>query len=133
MIVHVLRFSLVEGASDADRDLALATFAAVARLPPVRFSSIGQNLGAPVDGYIHAFCVAFDDLDALERYMFDPRHRAADFTLVPLLRRLAIFDMTDDPDPAYGARVLALHERRSAADPEWGRLFSTIPDVVVYG
>ena len=132
MIVHILRFAFKDGVRDEDKAAGLEAISGTAALDSVSFSSIGQNLGGSVDGYSHAYCVGIADLVSLDRYMNDPIHRAGDFVFAPLVARIAIFDMSDDLDPELGSKIMAMHERRSTSDPEWGRLFGTIPEVRIY-
>lgn len=129
MIVHSIRFSFKEGVRDDDKAKALAAITRTSRLPSVSFSCVGQDLFAQASGYAHAYVVAIKDLDALDRYMNDPLHMEGDFVFAPLVAKLAIFDMSDDGDPDLGAEVMAMHERKVAANPDWAQLFGAIPDV----
>jgi hypothetical protein len=80
---------------------------------------VGQSLGAD-DGYTHTYCVGIADLDALRRYMHDPVHLAGDPQIIPYLSRISIGpDASDDMTPTLAADILALHEEKVAAHPEW--------------
>ncbi|MDB5220605.1 MAG: hypothetical protein JWO86_8532 [Myxococcaceae bacterium] len=104
----------------------LAAFRRTAALDSVSFSCVGQDLGNPKDGFTHAYVVGIADLAALDRYLSDPIHRAGDFVIVPHLARLARTALSDDLDPALGAKVGVLWTRRVAADKEWLGLFDRI-------
>lgn len=129
MLVHSIRFSFKDGVPDDAKAKALAAITRTSRLPSVSFSCVGQDLAAQASGYTHAYVVAIKDLAALDRYMNDPLHMEGDFVFAPLVARIAISDMSDDPDPELGAEVMAMHERRMAANPSWAQLFGAIPDI----
>ncbi|HEV7753514.1 MAG TPA: Dabb family protein [Baekduia sp.] len=124
MIVHVLRFGF---ADETTHDEIAAIEAALRRLAatePVAFSVVGQDLGDPAEGFTLSYCVAFDDLAALEHYMLhEPSHKEADFLIMPRVARMAAVDVTDDDDPALRATVGELWQRRIAGDPELAALF----------
>ncbi|WP_067810874.1 Dabb family protein [Nocardia beijingensis] len=130
MIVHQLRFKFREGTTEEEKDAVLALMRRTASVESVSFSTVGQHLGDPSEGLTHAYCVGLADLDAVERYMYDPVHLAGDPQIIPHLDTLIIGpDASDDPDPDLGAKLQALHERKVAEYPEWGRLMETIPNV----
>src|SRR5213080_671993 len=127
MIVHVLRFGFKEGSSDDDLAAIEAALARLAASESVAFSVVGQDLGDPAAGYTLAYCVAFEDLAALERYMLhEPAHRAADLAILPHVAKLDAVDLSDDRDPELRAKIAALLERKLAADPEIAELMSSI-------
>lgn len=133
MIVHTLRFAFRGEATEADREKVLATMRRTAAVESVTFSTVGPAVvNDPDSGYTHAYCVAIADLDALERYMHDPVHLAGDPEIIPHLAKLHIGpDVTDDPDPELGAKIMAINERKLAAYPEWAELMASIPEVRV--
>lgn len=128
MIVNILRFSFRDGTTDEEKDEVLAAMRRTASVESVAFSSVGQDLGDPADGYTHAYCAAVEDLAALERYMYDPVHLAGDHDILPRLARLSAVRLSDDPDPELNAKITAMHLRKVATYPEWGRLLDAIPD-----
>jgi hypothetical protein len=128
MIVNALRFRFRDDLTDDAREEALVAFRRTASLPAVSFSCVGQDLGNPADGFTHAYVVGIADLAALERYLSDPLHRAGDFVIVPRLARLARTALSDDLEPALGARIGEMFGRKMAADPEWRALFDLIPE-----
>ncbi|WP_225727162.1 MULTISPECIES: Dabb family protein [unclassified Nocardia] len=132
MIVHTLRFRFRDEATEAERAAALTALRQVAAMDSVRYGTVGQCLGDPAAGYTHACTFGIEDLAALERYMNDPVHLAADPRIAPHLAKLAIGpDLSDDPDPELGAKLLAMHEAKLRKYPDWAELMSTIPEVTV--
>lgn len=119
MIVHMLRFTFKETATEEEREHVLAAMRRTASVESVSFSTVGQSLGDP-DGFSHAYCVGIADLAALRRYMHDPVHLAGDPQILPYLARIAIGpDVSDDMTPTLAEDILALHEEKVALYPEW--------------
>lgn len=119
MIVHMLRFTFKETATEEEREHVLAAMRRTASVESVSFSTVGQSLGDP-DGFSHAYCVGIADLPALRRYMHDPVHLAGDPQILPYLARIAIGpDVSDDMTPTLAEDILALHEEKVALYPEW--------------
>ncbi|MGW6727326.1 Dabb family protein [Nocardia sp. NPDC055029] len=130
MIVHQLRFTFREDATEEHRETVLALMRRTASVESVSFSMVGRHLGDPAEGLTHAYCVGLADLDAVERYMHDPVHLAGDPQIIPHLDTLVIGpDASDDPDPELAAKLQALHEHKLTVYPEWARLMETIPQV----
>ncbi|MEV7680126.1 Dabb family protein [Streptomyces sp. NPDC088341] len=127
-MVHILRFAFKDGTTEEEKEGVLATMRRTAAVGPVSFSAVGQDLGDPDEGFTHAYCVGIEDLAALERYMHDPVHLAGDAGIVPYLARLSAVRLSDDMDPGLGGKIGAMHLRKVALYPEWGRLLETIPD-----
>jgi len=128
MIVNVLRFAFKPGTSDVEREEVLELMRRTASVESVAFSTVGQDLGDPADGFTHAYLAAIPDLPALERYMHDPVHLAGDERIMGRLARLAATRLSDDLDPELGKLVGAMHERKVAANPEWGRAVAELMD-----
>ncbi|MGA4846911.1 Dabb family protein [Streptomyces sp. G5(2025)] len=119
MIVHMLRFTFKETATEEDRERVLAVMRRTAAVESVSFSTVGQNLGDP-EGFTHASCVGIADMAALRRYMHDPVHLAGDPQIMPHLARIAVGpDLSDDMTPTLAEDTLALHEEKAALYPEW--------------
>ncbi|WP_436772887.1 Dabb family protein [Yinghuangia sp. YIM S09857] len=119
MIVHMLRFSFKETATEEDREHVLAVMRRTASVESVSFSTVGQSLDES-GGFTHAYCVGIADMEALRRYMHDPVHLAGDPEIIPHLAKLAIGpDVSDDMTPTLAADILALHEEKVALYPEW--------------
>lgn len=121
MIVNVLRFAFRPEVTAAEREEVLALMRRTATVESVAFSTVGQDLGDPAEGYTHAYLAAVPDLAALERYMHDPVHVSGDERILGRLARLAAVRLSDDLDPELGRAVGAVHGRKVASYPEWGR------------
>ena len=131
MIVNLLRFAFRDETTASERDEVLVAMRRTAAVESAAFSTVGQDLGDPAEGYTHVYCAAVEDLAALERYMHDPVHLDGDFVIIPRLARLSAVRFSDDPDPELAQKIMALHLKKVAAYPEWGALLNTIPDVKV--
>lgn len=129
MIVIVLRFSFKDGTTEDERAETLAMMRSTASLDSIAFSTVGQDLGDPAEGFTHAYMVGLDDLDAVERYIYDPDHIARDFVFIPRLSRLASIRFSDDDDPELAQKLMAAHEAKIAKHPDWGELIASIPDL----
>ena len=128
MIMNILRFSFKEETSDEQRAEVLAAMRRTATVEAASFSAVGQDLGDPAEGYTHAYCVGIEDLGALERYMYDPVHLSGDFGILPHLARLSAVRLSDDMDPELGGKIMAMHLKKVATYPEWGRLLDSVFD-----
>lgn len=131
MIVNILRFRFKTETTDEQKAEVLATMRRTATIDSTSFSTVGQDLGDPAEGYTHAYCVGIEDLAALERYMHDQVHLDNDFTILPHLARLSAVRLSDDMDPELNGKIEAMHRTRVAKHPEWARLLETIPDLHV--
>lgn len=131
MIVNILRFTFKDETTDEEKAEVLAAMRRTATVDSASFSTVGQDLGDPTDGYTHAYCVGIKDLAALERYLHDPVHLDGDFRIIPHLARLSAVRMSDDMDPELGQRVMAMHLRKVAQYPDWAQLLDSIPEVRV--
>ncbi|MFE2294847.1 Dabb family protein [Streptomyces sp. NPDC059452] len=121
MIVHMQRFDFKDGTTEEQKAHVLGLMRRTASVESVSFATVGQSLLGPGNDFSHAYCVAFEDLDAVERYMHDPVHLEGDHEILPHLARIAIGpDASDDMDPELGAKIMALHEKKTALYPEWG-------------
>lgn len=128
MIVIVLRFSFKDGTSEDEKADTLAIMRRTASLDSIAFSTVGEDLGDPAEGYTHAYMVGLEDLDALERYIWHPDHIAGDFIFIPRLARLASIRFSDDPDPELPGKLMAAYEAKVAMRPDWGELIDSIPE-----
>lgn len=128
MIVNILRFSFRAETTDEQKAATLAAMRRTAAVESVSFSSVGQDLGDPAEGFTHAYLAAVADLDALRRYFYDPVHLEGDHQILPTLARLSAVRLADDPDPDLNAKIGALFQEKVATYPEWGRLLAAIPD-----
>ncbi|TDV37752.1 Dabb family protein [Actinophytocola oryzae] len=131
MIVNLLRFSFRAEITEQQRAATLAAMRRTASVDSVSFSSVGQDLGDPAEGFTHAYLAAVADLDALRRYFYDPVHLDGDHEILPTLARLYAVRLSDDPDPDLGHKISALFQEKVATYPEWGRLLADIPNTHV--
>ncbi|GAB3465023.1 Dabb family protein [Actinophytocola sediminis] len=131
MIVNIVRFRFKDTTTDTVRAEVLAAMRRTASVESVAFATVGQDIGDPAEGYTHAYLAAVEDLAALDRYFYDPVHLNGDADILPHFARLTTLQLSDDPDPELGAKIGAMHLKKVAAYPEWGRLLDAIPDVNV--
>ena len=129
MIVNIVRFSFRDGTPEDVRAEVLAAMRRTASVESVAFSTVGQDIGDPADGFTHAYLAAVEDLAALDRYFYDPVHLNGDPEILPHFARLRTQQLSDDLDPELGAKIVAMHLKKVATYPEWGRLLDAIPDV----
>lgn len=128
MIVNLLRFAFKDGTTEEQKEEVLAAMRRTASVESVAFATVGRDLGDPAEGYTHAYCVGIDGLEALERYMHDPVHLSGDEVILPRLQRLSAVRFTDDPDPDFGEKVVALHQEKVRTYPEWGEQLTSNPE-----
>jgi len=121
MIVNLLRFSFKHGVTEDEKAEVLATMRRTASIESVAFSTVGQDLGDPAEGFTHAYLAAIPDLDALERYMHDPVHLKGDQFLLGRLAKLSAVRLSDDLDPELHQAIYAMHDRKVGMYPDWGR------------
>jgi hypothetical protein len=126
LIAHVLRFSFKDGTSEEDFTAAMEAFRKVARAATVSFAVVGSYSGNPADGYTHSALFGLADLETLERFMYEPAHREADFIVHPHMATFDGFDVSDEYDPDLEAKVMAIQRRRIAADPELAALLGIV-------
>jgi hypothetical protein len=127
MIVNLLRFRFRDDVTEAGREAVLDAMRKTASVESAAFGTVGRDLGDPADGFTHAYCVGVENLDALERYLYDPVHLAGDDVILPSLARLSAVRFTDDDDPETGAKIAGLHRAKLAEYPDWERQLNAIP------
>ncbi|NED11848.1 Dabb family protein [Streptomyces sp. SID9124] len=128
MIVNTLRFSFRDGTTEEEKAEVLAAMRRTSTVESATFGVVGQDLGDPAEGFTHTYCAGIADLAALERYLHDPVHLEGDFLILPRLARLSAVRFSDDMDPELGEKITALHLKKVAQYPEWGRLLDSIPN-----
>ncbi|RDG38776.1 Dabb family protein [Streptomyces corynorhini] len=125
MIYHGNRIKLKEGISQEQIEQALEIIHEQGRtIPAVKSYFVGREYGGAFEW--NAFFV-LEDLEAYEEYLNHPAHTASERFALPLLEKFEAYDITDDPDPGFGAEVARLQRRHYAADPELVRLVSALP------
>jgi Stress responsive A/B Barrel Domain len=122
VISHVLCFSFKDDISDDDFAASMEAFRKAGQMPTVSSSIVGRYAGGPANGYTHAAVFVLADLATLERYMYEPVHREADFIVHPHIATMEAFDVSDDDDPDLQAKIMDIQRRRLASDPELAEL-----------
>lgn len=128
MIVNILRFSFKDGTTEENKETVLAAMRRTASVESVSFSTVGQDIGDPAEGFTHTYLAGIADLPALERYMHDPVHLAGDWEILPHIQRMSAIRLSDDLDPELSAKVMALHLAKVAKYPDWGQALENIPE-----
>ncbi|MFD7552632.1 Dabb family protein [Streptomyces sp. NPDC059816] len=129
MIVNILRFSFRDDTTEAEREEVLAAMRRTSTSEWAEFGAVGRDVGDPAEGFTHTYLAGVRDLDALERYLYDPVHLRGDDVVIPRLARLVSLRLSDDPAPDLEERIAALHRGKRAKYPEWARQLDAIPDV----
>ncbi|MFI7117483.1 Dabb family protein [Amycolatopsis sp. NPDC049868] len=130
MIVQFMRFAFRDDSTAEQKARALELIRRTAAVESVAFSTVGGLLGDPAEGYTHGYSFGLADLDAFERYMYDPVHLAGDPEILPHYAKLHVgLAVSDDPDPELAAKITAVYEGKLARYPEWERLMAAIPEV----
>ena len=122
MISHTLCFSFKDDISDEDFAASMEAFRKAGQMSTVSSSVVGRYAGNPANGYTHAAVFVLADLATLERYMYEPVHREADFIVHPHLAKMEAFDISDDDEPDLEAKIMDIQRRRLASDPELAEL-----------
>jgi hypothetical protein len=128
VIAHVLRFRFKEETSEEEFNTAMEAFRRTGQVPSVALSVVGPYAGNPADGFTHSAVYVLADLAALDRFMYEPVHRDADFIVHPHMAQMDAFDVTDDDEPDLGAKIMDIQQRRLAADPELAELLGIAAD-----
>jgi hypothetical protein len=126
MIFHGNRIKLrAEVPADAAQD-ALTLMRNVGRqVPAVQSFVVGIDVGADYD---FGAVFVLPDLDAYWEYLNHPAHLAVERTGLPLMAKFEAFDVTDDDDPDFAAKVAELQRRHVEAHPELAALMAALPD-----
>jgi hypothetical protein len=127
MIAHIIRFSFKESATESDVSATLEALRERGRTSDVSFSVVGQYSGDRADGYTHTAVYALTDLDALERYIFDPGHRQTDPVVHSHITNLDFFDVSDGEESDLGSKIVEIQRRRLESDPEVAQLVDLFP------
>src|ERR1700678_2669214 len=102
----------------------MEAFRKTAQAATVSFAVVGPYSGNPADGYTHSAIFGLADLEALERFMYEPAHREADFIVHPHMATFDGFDVSDEYDPDLEAKVMAIRRRRRPSYPELAAFLS---------
>lgn len=124
MIHHCVRFTIKPGTTPTQLEDALASLRNQGEvIPSVHSFLVGRDHGGEYE-WGATFQIA--DLEGYWEYLIHPAHRRTDEIGLPLVDKFVSFDITDDPDPAYGDQIAALHRRRFDADPGLTELVSNL-------
>jgi hypothetical protein len=122
VIAHILRFRFKEETSEEEFDAAMEAFRRAGQVPTISAAIVGRYAGNPADGFTHSAVYVLADLATLERFMYEPVHRDADFIVHPHMASMDAFDISDDDEPDLDAKIMDIQQRRLAADPELAEL-----------
>lgn len=115
MIYHGNRIKVRADADPAQVESALEVLRAQGRsIPSVRSSFIGREYGR----FDWSAIFVLDDLDGYREYLAHPAHQASERAGLPLMESLETFDITDEPDPEFPAKVAELQQSHYAAHPD---------------
>ncbi|WP_049578773.1 Dabb family protein [Streptomyces sp. SBT349] len=121
MIYHGNRIKLKDGVTPEQLDEALEILRETGRtVPAVTSFFIGREFGE----YDWSAIFVLADLDGYWEYLIHPAHTRAERFGMPLMEKFEAFDITDDPDPAFGAKVAELQKRHVDTDPELAKLMA---------
>ncbi|WP_410604691.1 Dabb family protein [Amycolatopsis sp. lyj-90] len=130
MIIQFLHFAFRQESTEEQRNRALKLIRDISAVESVSFAVHGRFIGDPAAGYSHAYSFGLADLDAVERYMYDPVHLAHDPEILPHLAKLHVgIAASDDPDPNLFTKITQIYQGKVARHPEWERLMASIPEV----
>ncbi|MFI9503279.1 Dabb family protein [Nocardia sp. NPDC052566] len=133
MIVHTVRFGFKDSVTAEQRASGLRILAGMAALESVSYSTLGRSLGGPHPALTHAYCIAFEDLAALCRYLNDPVLHEGDREFLPLLAHLSVDpDITDDADPDLGAKITSAFEQAVTDYPVWAESLQSVPQFDIH-
>jgi Stress responsive A/B Barrel Domain len=128
MIAHIIRFSFKETATDGDVRATLEALRERGRTSTVSFSVVGEYSGDRGRGHTHTAVYALTDLDALERYIFDPGHRQTDPMVHSHITNLDFFDVSDGDESDLATKIAEIQRRRLESDPEVAELVDLFPN-----
>ncbi|MBO0842253.1 MAG: Dabb family protein [Nocardioides sp.] len=128
MIYHCIRFTAKPGVTEDDKAAAIAQMSErSARIPAIRSSIVGRDFGGE---YEFAAVSVIEDLAGYEEFMNHPAHLEMDRIGLPLVESFASYDITDDPDPEFGAKIAGIHQRRFDAMPDIADLVTDVGEYV---
>ncbi|WP_433187625.1 Dabb family protein [Actinoallomurus sp. CA-150999] len=125
MIFHGNRIKVREGADPVRVEEAMESLHEQGRtIPAVRSYIVGRESGTDFDwGAIFIF----DDLEGYWEYLVHPAHARTERLGIPLMAKFETYDITDDDDPDFSAKVAELQKRHYETDPELVELMADLP------
>ncbi|MFI7000237.1 Dabb family protein [Nocardia sp. NPDC050175] len=124
MIYHGNRIKLREGVTEEQAEAALASMHEQGRsIPAVQSYIVGREYGT---GFDWGATFVLEDLDAYWEYLSHPAHTASVRTGLPLAENFQAYDLTDDLDPDFEAKVAQLQQRHIDSVPELAELLAAL-------
>jgi hypothetical protein len=115
MIYHGNRIKAKAGADPQEIEQAVELLRVQGRtIPSVRSFIVGREYGE----FEWSAVFALDDLDGYREYLNHPAHMASEVAGFTLIESLETFDITDDLDPEFPAKVAEIQRLHYAANPE---------------
>lgn len=125
MIHHVIRMKARAGVTFDQLHEALECLREQGRvIPSVTSFVVGRDYGGVFEW---GAVFQIEDLDGYWEYLIHPAHARTDRVGLPLVERFETYDVSDDGDPEFGAKIAELHRRRYADDPELAALVADLP------
>ncbi|MGO1051444.1 Dabb family protein [Crossiella sp. CA198] len=126
MIYHGNRFKLKAGVTQEQIEEALELMHTQGReIPVVKSYIVGREFGS--GGFDWGAVFALEDLDAYWDYLTHPAHTRTEREGMRLLERFEAYDITDEDDPDFAAKVAALQQRHRETDPVLKELLAELP------
>ncbi|MBC2897506.1 Dabb family protein [Rhodococcus sp. 3A] len=105
MFHHIMRFSLQDGLTVAERDEVCRQIRSLVDLPMVISSSVCQDLGNPANGFSHTAIVLFEGSADYLSYLTDPDHAVIIDFVIPRWKKAMFCDASDEFDPTLYDRI----------------------------
>ncbi|ASO21111.1 hypothetical protein FHR81_002078 [Actinoalloteichus hoggarensis] len=126
MIYHGIRFTIRPDVSRTEAEAVLERMLeGCRRMVPSRTGVLGRDFGGE---YEYGAVAVFEDLESYERMLNDPAYLEVDLIGLPLVDKFTSFDITDDPDPEFGAKLAEIHRRRWDKLPDLTRLVANLDE-----
>ncbi|GAB7048351.1 Dabb family protein [Catenuloplanes indicus] len=120
MIHHILRMKARADVTAEQVEEVLGLLREQGRvIPSVRSFTVGRDYGGE---YEWGAVFTIDDLDGYWEYLIHPAHAHTDRVGLPRTERIETYDVSDDEDPEFGAKISEMHRRRYEEDPELAAL-----------
>jgi len=125
MIYHGNRITMKKDATEEQIEIAMESLRNQGRaIPAVKSFVVGRDFGGEFE--VGAVFV-LEDLDGYWEYLMHPAHANTDRVGLPLVEKFDSFDITDEDDPDFGAKIAELHKRRYAQDAELTQMVADLP------
>lgn len=125
MIYHINRATVKASATPEQIEEVLEAWRNQGRSnPAVKSFMVGRDHGGDFE---YSAVFVLEDLDGLYAYLTHPTTYETDRLGLGLAERLDIFDVTDDEDPEFGAKVQEIQQRRNEHNPAILEMLSAVP------